>query len=425
MRPRLGLWLLALSVVLLTAAGCGGGGDPLRIGVITDCPTGSFGQDQAPETAGAELPLIRRGARLSGATSLEAPEGASVGGHPVQLEIACAESFNSKSALFQLRWLVESRHVAAVVAPMHELDTFVARYARQHPEIVFMLAGYDQSSTLRYATPNMFRFELDNAQLSAGLAAYAYRRLGWRNVTTVGQDDAPDWSAPAGFDAEFCALGGHVRQRLWAPGGAGGDRHWARHVSSATDGVFLAPGFYTATSETSDFLRRWARHHDLSRQLVVGWDADKLDPRPSGVVAVSSWPWAHTPAWQRFEEGFKNAFPKIDDPDGVGLTYYDEVEPLLEALEKVHGDTSKSEQPLQDALADLHYASPEGPLHLDGHHQGIGPTYLGRMGDGTVHQFAVIPNVDETFGGYFGPHSAPPGPQSPACVKKPPPPWAA
>jgi branched-chain amino acid transport system substrate-binding protein len=286
-----------------------------------------------------------------------------------------------------------------------------------------MLTSYDQSSTLRFAAPNMFRFELDNAQLSAGLGGYAYHRLGWRNVTTVGEDDAPGWSAPAGFDAEFCGLGGHIR-RLWAPGGAGGDTHWMRRVSSATDGVFLAPGFYTGTSEMSDFLRRWAPHHDPARRLVVGWDADPADPRLSGVVTVSSWPWAKTPALRRYKNRFRKAFPKIKGYVDA-MTYYDEVEPLLEALEKVHGDTSGGEQSLQHALANLHYNSPIGSIHLDGRNQAIGPTYLGRIGGGTVHQLAVIHNVDETFGGYFGPHSTPPGPHSPACVKRSHPPPSA
>jgi hypothetical protein len=35
-----------------------------------------------------------------------------------------------------------------------------------------------------------------------------------------------------------------------------------------------------------------------------------------------------------------------------------------------------------------------------------------------------VPNVEQTFGGYFKPGDAPPSERAPACVKRKPPPWA-
>ena len=336
----------------------------------------------------------------------------------MRLVIDCAETLNPGSALSQLRWLVEERHVGAVVGPTTEVDPIVARYARAHPGVVFMLASYDQSSTLGYAAPNLYRFELDAAQWSAGLAAYAYHHLGWRRVTTLGEGDPAGWSEAAGFNAEFCSLGGRV-QRLWAGGPETQLAHWASKVSARSDGVFLAPAF----AYTSGFVKAWGRRHDLARQLVVGWSAaNPNNSRLRGVIAVSSAPWANIPAYRRYLTAFSAAFRHQDA--GTGLTYYDEVEPVLEALEQVHGDTSNRERALQAALAHLHYNSPEGPIHLDERNQAVGPAYLGRIGDGTIHQIAVVPDVEQTFGGYFTPHSTPPGPDSPACVKRTPPRWA-
>jgi branched-chain amino acid transport system substrate-binding protein len=426
MRRRSLLWL-ALSAVLFSSAGCGGAGDPMRIGIITDYPTCSndfFAAQYGQSTiAGAELPLVPHGAKLNGAQPSDGVSTANVDGRPVRLEIACAQSVDPGSALAQLRWLVEDRHVEAVVGPTNEPDPIVARYARRHPTIVFMLASYDQSSTLRFSAPNVFRFELDAAQWSAGLASYAYHRFGWRNVTTVGEDDAPGWTAAAGFDAEFCALGGHVT-RLWSPGGAGGDRHWAQHVSSAADGVFLAP---TSRSENrAGFLRSWGKHHQpLARHLVVGYSdaADRTNGLLRGVVTGASEPWVHEPAWHHFKRALHSAFHGTADPN-LAVIYYDEVEPVLEALQRVHGDTSDGEQKLQKALARLHYASPLGPIHLDRRNQAIGSTYLARIGPRRYDQFKVVHNVDQTFGGYFTRHRTPPGPDSPACVKGKPPPWA-
>jgi ABC-type branched-subunit amino acid transport system substrate-binding protein len=145
-----------------------------------------------------------------------------------------------------------------------------------------------------------------------------------------------------------------------------------------------------------------------------------------GVVTVSGEPWVKTPAKAGYDKAFFRWFPRTLDPDNFAITYYDEVEPVLEALRKVHGDTSDGEQELQKALARLHYASPLGPIRLDKRNQAVGSTYLARIRrDGSYHQFRVVPNVDETFGGYFTPRPrTTPGPHSPACVKRTPPPWA-
>jgi branched-chain amino acid transport system substrate-binding protein len=400
------------------ASGCGGSANPVRIGIITPC-TPPFAQDTPSLIAGAELPLLQRGGKSTGVTPSDGVVGASVAGRQVELEIGCAEPLNPSSALDQLRRLVSNKHVDAVVGPTDEPDTIVARYARKHPRVVFMLTSYDQASTLRTAAPNVFRFELDGAQWSAGLAAYAYHRMGWRNVTTVGEGDPPGWVDAAGFDAEFCALGGHLKL-LWARNPRSLVRK-VRSVPPATDGVFLDP----LNVDVSGFIRGWGRNHVLARQLVLGaYVGSKL--RLPGVVTVSADPWASR-GMERYDQTFHRWFPPALqlDANDKAVIYYDEVEPLLEALQKVHGKTSDGEKALQKALSQLRYASPLGPIRLDKRRQAIGQTYLARKRrDGSYDQFKVVRNVDQTFGGYFTRHRTPPGPHSPACVKGKPPPWA-
>jgi ABC-type branched-subunit amino acid transport system substrate-binding protein len=420
------LLVAAAPLLLVLATGCGGSGDPVRIGVITNCVPGDPVAQTTPAwIAGAELPLLQRGGRLTGVKPSDeegrsAVEGVSVAGRPIDLEIGCAESYNPSAVLAQLRWLVENRHVDAVVGPTNEADPIVARYARMHREVVFMLASYDQSSTLRFSAPNVFRFELDGAQWSAGLAAHAYHQLGWRNVTTVVEDEPSGWVQAAGFDAEFCALGGHVESLFAPPAGTHlGDL--VSEVSAEADGVFLP----SLNQDVSGFISRWGRDHVLARQLVLG--PDYLGgPQLRGVVTVNSvpWVWAKNSAYGRYQAAFNGAFPHLGHGAYYsGLTYYDEVEPLLEALQHVRGDTSAGEQVLQRALARLHYASPEGLIHLDKRNQAIARTYLARIEHGGYRQFRVVRNVDQSFGGYFRPHSVPPGPHLP-CVKRRPPPWA-
>lgn len=207
---------VAAVTLCLTATGCGASSDPVRIGIVTACANnGYFARSNPSLVAGAELPLLDRGGTPAGPAPSNGVRGASVAGRPAQLEVGCSQPYDPESALAALQRLVESQHVDAVVTPTAENDPIVARYARRHRGVVFMLGDYGQSETLRFPSSNMFRFEEDGAQWSAGLAAYAYHQLGWRQVTTIGEADPPGWVGAAGFDAEFCSLGGRV-QRLWA-----------------------------------------------------------------------------------------------------------------------------------------------------------------------------------------------------------------
>ncbi len=67
--------------------------------------------------------------------------------------------------------------------------------------------------------PNFFSFWYDGAQWMAGLGSYAYHTLGWRTAVTSASTDTFDWAQAAGFDAEFCSLGGTITKRIWFPQG--------------------------------------------------------------------------------------------------------------------------------------------------------------------------------------------------------------
>jgi branched-chain amino acid transport system substrate-binding protein len=104
------------------------------------------------------------------------------------------------------------------------------------------------------------------------------------------------------------------------------------------------------------------------------------------------------------------------------------MEPVLEALQKVQGDLAHGERPFQKALARLRFRAPNGVTSLDARRQAIAPIYLGRVeknprGKLVVRQIAVLPNVEQTFGGYFSPATPPPGRTQPKCKRWKPPAW--
>ena len=93
-------------------------------------------------------------------------------------------------------------------------------YARRHPQIAFV-NGSSSAQQLDPA-PNFYSFLYDGAQWMAGVGAYAYHTLGWRTAVTVANSDTFDWAQAAGFDAEFCSLGGTIVKRIWIPPGHAG-----------------------------------------------------------------------------------------------------------------------------------------------------------------------------------------------------------
>src|SRR3954454_19655765 len=78
------------AAVALAAGGCGGAPRPLRVGVGVGC--GGVNRPlQAAERAGAELPRVRRGARLRGADPTAGITRATIAGRPVELGRGCTE----------------------------------------------------------------------------------------------------------------------------------------------------------------------------------------------------------------------------------------------------------------------------------------------------------------------------------------------
>jgi branched-chain amino acid transport system substrate-binding protein len=315
--------------------------------------------------------------------------------------------------------------VDVVVGSEGPADGLVVRdYAKRHPGITFVYAGFDVSPTVVDTAPNLFRYRVTMAQGGAGLGAYAYHVLGWRNAVTVGNIEP----GPAGFIAEFCSLGGNIVRRMWADNGD--LAALAREIpTKRVDGVFLPTSLFWGSE---DFVDVWVRRHpDLGQWLVVGdgvLTTGSKDRRLLGVVGANPTPWApNVRSWESYKQELARSFPGFKVSPIDALNIYDSVEPVVEALEQVHGDTSHGERRLMRALAHLDFQSPEGRRPLDAKHQAIGVSYLGKMardarGKLYVRPIRTVRGVDQTFGGYFTQSRVPS--RTLACVHGHPPAWA-
>ena len=424
----------AIGVAVLVAvftAGCGGGGsDAVRVGVLADC-TGIFGSLRDVMVGAAEVPLLERGARPVGAKPSEGVTGARVAGKPVHLVLGCSEWSAYRVLIAEARRLVEKEGVDIVVGPSGESDGLVLReLARRYPRVSFVLAqSRAPETTLRNPARNVFRFQPDAAQLTAGLGSYAYRDLGWRTAAVVAGDYVLSWPEVAGFVAEFCALGGRVVSRIWTPAAAPLTEGLATRIPRGVDGVALIPAI--AFVDWAGFVKAYARRRpDVAEHLVLGPEAlleksnrinaARLAP---GVVGGDQGRFDRKNSiWRRMQHELAQTFPGVapqrSSPAEFPLmvAYRNAMEATLAALERVDGDPAR----LGPALARLELDGPTGRIRLDANRQAIAPVYLSRVGRDasgkpTVRMLRVVPNVEQTFGGYFTSMTPPPTRTTPAC----------
>jgi branched-chain amino acid transport system substrate-binding protein len=434
LRRRVAALAALAAATILAAAACGGEPRPLRIGVVVDC-VGVNRPLQAAELAGAELPLVQRGARLRGDDALGGITRATIAGRPVELVTGCTELYEFSTLTSEIRRLVEREHVDVVVGGGSGADDLVLRdVAPLYPRVSFLPAVHGpREVTLRDPAPNVYRVSGDEAQGVAGLATYAYRRLGWRNAAVVTGPWDWGWAERDAFIAEFCALGGRVTRQLqpfpFDP--RGGD---VRRVPRDVDGVAV---FAQSIFGPAGFIDRLARRVGDPRRIVVGPstvdDPDLLRlvaPSLAGVVAGSFLPAdARSPAMREYVRALGRTFPQVGADTArsdLVLGYRTAVETVARALDRAHGDPRR----LPAALAAITTDLPGGAQRLDRNHSAVVASAIVRLGRPAAAgqlpprtQVGSVSGVDESIGGLLEPSRAP-GSRDPSCRRAAPPPWA-
>jgi branched-chain amino acid transport system substrate-binding protein len=450
---------VALLALALVGAGCGddddeggggngaaqeeeGGGEPIRVAMLSNCE-GPFGSFFEPTASGMNLALIKyAGATAAGEKPTDGVEGAQVAGQDIEIVgYGCSDDTADK-AIEETRRLMEQENADILIGPLSgDEGIAVANYAKEHPDKTFIngIAGA-QDATLKVQAPNFFRYHPDGAQWSAGLGDYAYNELGWRNAAIIGDDYSFPYTSLAGFVAEFCAIGGKISKRVWAPLGEQDYSSYISQIPRNIDGLYVGIG----GSGLISFINQYEQQRgsvDTDKMLGnVFWD-DPLVLEEVGAKLVGGVTSAMTAAdsdaaeVEEYINGLREAYG--EEIAGAGPSvftygYYTATVALVKGLEAVNGDIA-DQLPLQEALAEVTLTGEEAPygdVELDENHQAISDVYLKRIvkdanGDGTpdVETFRRIPDVEQTFGGVFGPDSPAPDRNNPKCEEGSPPPW--
>jgi branched-chain amino acid transport system substrate-binding protein len=436
---------------LLTLAACGGAGGneasdtgsqtaappaeapegAIRIGVLTTCG-GPFATFEGQSPSGAKYALISQaGGTVEGTGPQDQVTDATVAGTPLAVSYGCSDATPDK-AVAEARRLVENVGVQILLGPLSgDEGVAVAEYAKSQPDVTFVNGTSGaQSTTLTVQAPNFFRFGGDGAQWMAGLGTYAYQQKGWRRVAILGEDYSYPYTQAAGFVSEFTALGGEVVSRNWVPLT---QTDWSSPVTQLprdVDGVLLLTGGTNTVAAEKAFIQigRDPGEFLLGGSSVMDPTSFTVGEQLDGLVGGSPVPLgSDEPAWQEYVDGFSAEFPDVDAQSLFTALYYDGMQVILQALDQV-GGTLDDPAAFQQALGSLQPTFPNGQVTLDDNRNSVQPAYVVQIvQDGGELGFEVVqtvPEVDQTFGGLFGPDSPEPSRTEPEGGAGTPPPWS-
>jgi branched-chain amino acid transport system substrate-binding protein len=414
-------------------------GTPIKVAIMSECK-GAFGAFDQQNMAGAVAAM----SQFAGATPVSKTDpkkgwtGGAIGDHPLKLVgVGCGDD-TADTAIKETRRLMEQLDADVMIGPLSGDESIaIANYAKQHPDKTFVdgSAGA-QDTTLKVQAPNFFRFNGDGAQWNAGLGDIAFNQLGWKTAAVVADDYSFGWTSAAGFIAEFCAVGGQVTKRIFPPLNTTDYSSYAQQTPTDVDGVFVAVGGAGLIPYLKAYEQAKGPIDAKKFQGNLFWGTpgqfEQLGPRVADVYIGGAGTAGDldTPAAQDYANNiigkwFTSFKPGGDAAPQASSTftygYYVNTWGLIKGLEEVKGDIS-DQKPLQEALAKVELPAPYGNIKLDDNRQAVLTVFdqqlFEKSGKLAVKTVKAIPDVDQTFGGTFGPDTPPPGRKSPTCEKR-------
>jgi branched-chain amino acid transport system substrate-binding protein len=367
-----------------------------------------------------------------------------VAGTPIELVgIGCGDDTPDR-AIQEIRALVEQDGANVVIGPLSgDEGIAIANYAKDHPEVTFLngISGA-QDTTLHVQAPNFFRWNGDGAQWNAGVGDILHNVAGWDTAAVIADDYGFGWTSAAGFTAEFCAVGGEVVTQVFPPLGTTDYSSFIAQLPDPdeVDGYFWVVGGTGTNASLEAFLNakgdltgdQHAGNLFFSPALAAALGTDIAGAYVGGFASLPSD--ISTPeidaylasadaAWDTLAGGLSGnepADPSLALGFGFAYGYYTAGLAFVTALDQVDGDLSDNHAALREALSTLVLDAPYGPVSLDENRQAIVDTSVQQLvlndeGEVVSQTVAIIPGVDQSFGGTFSDQTLPPERDNVSC----------
>ena len=328
--------------------------------------------------------------------------GGKLGGMKVKLFVEDTEA-KPQNAITKMRKIVENDKVHFVVGYLLAFEGYAVRsYAHKNKVPLFLPIVAADDLTQRKRSPYIVRMIWTSSQTNHPFGEYAYKKLGYRKMVTVGQDYAFGWESVGGFQRTFEEAGGKVVQKIWVPLNAADHGPYVSQIRRDVDAVFgLLVG-----SHIPKFFKAYQDFGLKAKIPIIGanimTDEDVLKHMGSEAMGVlTSHSYAATlkrPENKKFVQAFRTRYQK--DPSYYAEGMYTAALWLDRALKKTGLPTDKLK--FIDAVksVDLRDA-PRSPLRLDKYNNPIETIYIRKVvkkkaGKGLDNEVIdSIPNVSQ------------------------------
>jgi branched-chain amino acid transport system substrate-binding protein len=443
---KVGKWKLLLPLALLVVAGTvmatgalatnAQTGD-VKVAIMTDCK-GAFAFGYEVDTAGTIAAFSQyAGAKPKNKKKPSAGmTGGTAGGKNLNLVgIGCGDE-TPALALKETRRLMSQLGGEVMIGPLSGDEAVsIANWAKANPKktVIIGTAG-SQDPTMQIAPKNLFRYHGDGAQWNAGLGEIVYKKLGWRTAAVIGDDYSFPWTSAAGIIADFCGIGGKITKRVWTPPQGGDYAPFIRQLPrpNQVDGYFWLIGGANTGAALNAFEQAYgpvnAKQHSGNLFLFFLGNFGTVAPKLIGAYMGgfgTAQTGLNTPRANAYVKNAGKWFPGVADVnDGFFYNYWNAAWALVQGLNKSNGQTGAAlQRALPRTLKPAFQVANNGVLKLDSRRQAIQDQYplqivKGKDGKPAAAVAGYVPNVDQTFGGYFGPNKKAPGRNVPACTKR-------
>ena len=334
------------------------------------------------------------------------------GGKKIELVTGSSDA-SPDSAVRAARKLVEQDNVPILVGPLSGSEGLAIKdYAKTQPAVTFLNgSSAAQDTTLREPAENFFRFSTDGAQWMAGLGEYVYEEKGYRKVAVLAEDYSFPYTQVFGFLEPFCRLGGEapIDARFWVPIGNKDYSSVIAALPDDVDAIYVALGGADAINFLTQYEQAGGSLPLIGGSITVdqtvlgskGRTREFVIGTPSAGPISDTW---DDPRWNEFVQAYKEQFPDgFPSPSLFAHAYYVNTKAALLALDEVDGDLSDGGAAYREALSNLEFETPTGPVHLDERRNAVADIFLTEVIEGPEgglvnKTIEVTPQVSQTLG---------------------------
>ncbi|MGO2746168.1 ABC transporter substrate-binding protein [Microbacterium sp.] len=376
-RSRMLPALAGAAALTLTLAACQGGqsdggdgggdaSDEIVIGVLAvDSGNLSFAMGEAERAIQAVLD----------------ENGDEIGGKELRLIYEGTDG-TTGSAQDAVRKLVENDGVDIVLGPASgdEGET-VVQYALTAPEVTFVNGAASPVGMTLEGAENFFRFMGDSAMWMGGLGEYAYTEKGYESMYILSEDYSFPYDNAGGFFDEFCAAGGELVGASWVPVGTQDYATIIAQIPSEVDAIYVGLGGADAASFLAQAVSNGLDKPIVGGSITVDQTALSGDAniKDAAIGTITGGPVPgvgyDNPEWTTFTE-------TVENPNIFTLLYYQAFDAMYQALAEVDGDLSDDQAAFRDAMQNISYEGPAGPMTLDENRQAIVDNFLTEVVEG-------------------------------------------